>query len=107
MNSPSTQYVTPRRLGIYEPIHQMSTWVENFKSNGNPNTSAPIIVEVDTRLDNQVQIMTLILFYLEVEAMFLNWFIFFIQLSSQKILLMDRKDLSANTNKKQVNLLTR
>ncbi|KAH9718431.1 hypothetical protein WN944_023576 [Citrus x changshan-huyou] len=53
MNSPSTQYVTPRRLGIYEPIHQMSTWVENFKSNGNPNTSAPIIVEVDTRLDNQ------------------------------------------------------
>lgn len=53
MNSPSTQYVTPRRLGIYEPIHQMSTWGENFKNNGNPNTSAPIIVEVDTRLDNQ------------------------------------------------------
>ncbi|KAH9669801.1 transcription factor TGA1 [Citrus sinensis] len=52
----------------------MSTWVENFKSNGNPNTSAPIIVEVDTRLDNQVQ----------------------------RILLMDRKDLSASTNKKQI-----
>lgn len=50
----------------------MSTWVENFKSNGNPNPSAPIIVEVDTRLDNQVQIMTLILFDLEVEAMFPN-----------------------------------
>ncbi|KAJ0040349.1 hypothetical protein Pint_26720 [Pistacia integerrima] len=53
MNSPSTQFVTPSRLGIYEPIHQLGTWGEDFKSNGNPNTSTPIIVEVDTKLDTQ------------------------------------------------------
>ncbi|XP_031263561.1 transcription factor TGA1-like [Pistacia vera] len=53
MNSPSTQFVTPSRLAIYEPIHQLGTWGENFKSNGNPNTSTPMIVEVDTKLDTQ------------------------------------------------------
>ncbi|KAJ0039559.1 hypothetical protein Pint_26718 [Pistacia integerrima] len=53
MNSLSTQFATPSRLGIYEPIHQLGTWGENFKSNGNPNTSTPMIVEVDTKLDTQ------------------------------------------------------
>ncbi|XP_044470099.1 transcription factor TGA1-like [Mangifera indica] len=55
MNSSSTQFVTPSRFGIYEPIHQLGTWGENFKSNGNPNTSTPIIMEVDTKLDTQIQ----------------------------------------------------
>ncbi|KAK6258945.1 hypothetical protein SCA6_013419 [Theobroma cacao] len=53
MNSPSTQFVHSRRMGIYEPIHQIGMWGENFKSNGNPNTSASVIVEVDTKLENE------------------------------------------------------
>ncbi|TXG60533.1 hypothetical protein EZV62_015106 [Acer yangbiense] len=53
MNSPSTQFVTPRQMGIYEPIHQIGMWGENFRNNGNPNTSTSIIAEVDTKLDDQ------------------------------------------------------
>ncbi|XWS41503.1 hypothetical protein CRYUN_Cryun17cG0087300 [Craigia yunnanensis] len=53
MNSPSTQFVPSRRMGIYEPIHQIGMWGENFKSNGNPNTSASVIVEVDNKLENE------------------------------------------------------
>ncbi|XP_075654284.1 transcription factor TGA1-like isoform X1 [Castanea sativa] len=52
MNSTSAQFVTTRRIGVYEPIHQISTWGENFKSNGNLNTSSSLILE-DTKLDNQ------------------------------------------------------
>ncbi|KAK0606924.1 hypothetical protein LWI29_006355 [Acer saccharum] len=53
MNSPSTQFVTPRQMGIYEPIHQIGMWGENFRNNGNRNTSTSIIAEVDTKLDDQ------------------------------------------------------
>ncbi|CAB4283524.1 hypothetical protein PRUPE_6G177200 [Prunus persica] len=53
MNSPSTQFVTSRRMGAYEPIHQISMWEESFKSNGNFNASASMIVDADTKLDNQ------------------------------------------------------
>ncbi|KAK4585282.1 hypothetical protein RGQ29_022802 [Quercus rubra] len=52
MNSTSAQFVTTRRIGVYEPIHQISTWGENFKSHGNLNTSSSLILE-DTKLDNQ------------------------------------------------------
>ncbi|XP_022741548.1 transcription factor TGA1-like isoform X2 [Durio zibethinus] len=51
MNSPSTQFVPSRRMGIYEPIHQIGMWGENFKSNGNP--SASVIFEVDNKLENE------------------------------------------------------
>lgn len=69
MNSTSSQFVTSGRMGIYEPIHQIGMWGENFKNNGNPDTpasmiicghphtSASIIVPADTKLDNQVQIV--------------------------------------------------
>ncbi|KAK3211925.1 hypothetical protein Dsin_016631 [Dipteronia sinensis] len=53
MNSPSTQFVTPRQMSIYEPIHQIGMWGESFRNNGNPNTSTSIIAEVDTKLDDQ------------------------------------------------------
>ncbi|KAK7830699.1 transcription factor tga1, partial [Quercus suber] len=52
MNSTSAQFVTTRRIGVYEPIPQISTWGENFKSNGNLNSSSSLILE-DTKLDNQ------------------------------------------------------
>ncbi|KAH8502864.1 hypothetical protein H0E87_014243 [Populus deltoides] len=51
-------------MGIYDPMHQIGMWGENFKSNGNPNTStmfiagnpnasASMIIAPDTKLDNQ------------------------------------------------------
>lgn len=107
MNSPTTQFVTPRRLGIYEPIHQISPWGENFKSNGNPNASASMIVEVDAKLDDQVKILTIILLYLKVEKMFSSSNIFFIELPSRRILHMEHWELLTSMNKKQVNLLIR
>ncbi|XVF15106.1 hypothetical protein REPUB_Repub09cG0120700 [Reevesia pubescens] len=59
MNSPSTQFVPSRRMGIYEPIHQIGMWGENFTSNGNPNTSASVIVEVDNKLENMSETASL------------------------------------------------
>ncbi|XP_011021894.1 PREDICTED: transcription factor TGA1-like [Populus euphratica] len=62
MNSTSTQFVTSGRMGIYDPMHQIGMWGENFKSNrntstmfiaGNPNPSASIIIAPDTKLDDQ------------------------------------------------------
>ncbi|KAI9113839.1 hypothetical protein K1719_015090 [Acacia pycnantha] len=53
MNSTSTQFVSSRRMGLYDPIHQISTWEENFKSNCNLSASVPLIGEADVKLDNQ------------------------------------------------------
>ncbi|XP_038697236.1 transcription factor TGA1-like isoform X2 [Tripterygium wilfordii] len=53
MNSPSSQFVTSRGMGIYEPIHQIGMWGENFKSNGNPNIPTSMILAADTKLDSQ------------------------------------------------------
>lgn len=52
MNSTSTQFVPSRRMGIYEPIHQMTMWGD-FKGNSCLDASSPIILEVDPKLDNQ------------------------------------------------------
>ncbi|KAG8373321.1 hypothetical protein BUALT_Bualt11G0012000 [Buddleja alternifolia] len=52
MNSASTQFVPSRRMGIYEPIHQMSMWGD-LKGNNCLDTSPPLILEVDVKLDNQ------------------------------------------------------
>ena len=62
MNSPSTRFVPSRRMDIYEPIHQIGMWGENFKSNGNPNTSASVIVEVDNKIENKVQLLEILFF---------------------------------------------
>ncbi|XP_059642321.1 transcription factor TGA1-like [Cornus florida] len=53
MNSSSTQFDTSRRMVLYEPIHQISMWGENFRGNSCPDTSALAIPAVDTKLDNQ------------------------------------------------------
>lgn len=42
-------------MGAYEPIHQMSMWGDSFKSNSNLSAPAPIIVEADVKLNDQVQ----------------------------------------------------
>ncbi|XP_030463339.1 transcription factor TGA4-like [Syzygium oleosum] len=53
MNSTSTQFVSSRRMGMYDHIHQMGMWDENFKPNGNPIAPAGLIVPVHANLDNQ------------------------------------------------------
>ncbi|TKY47621.1 Transcription factor TGA1 [Spatholobus suberectus] len=53
MNSPSPQFVSSRRMGVYDPIHQISMWGEGFKSNGNLSASMPLIDEADMKLDSQ------------------------------------------------------
>ncbi|KAL1540830.1 guanine nucleotide-binding protein, alpha-1 subunit tga1 [Salvia divinorum] len=52
MNSTSTQFVPSRRMGIYEPIHQMGMWGD-FKGNNCLDASPPMILEVAPKLDNQ------------------------------------------------------
>ena len=61
MNSHSTQFVTSRRMSAYEPIHQMSMWGESFMDNGSLNASASLIMDADTKLDNQVKVLKLVL----------------------------------------------
>lgn len=52
MNSTSTHFVPSRRMGIYEPIHQMTMWGD-FKENNCEDASPPIILEIEGKLDNQ------------------------------------------------------
>ncbi|KAK7311160.1 hypothetical protein RJT34_09112 [Clitoria ternatea] len=49
MNSPSPQFVSSRRMSVYDPIHQIM-WGETFKSNGNLSASMPLIDEADMKL---------------------------------------------------------
>ncbi|XP_054820975.1 transcription factor TGA4 isoform X2 [Prosopis cineraria] len=53
MNSTSTQFVSTRRMGVYDPIHQISMWEENFKSNCSLSASMSLIGEADVKLDTQ------------------------------------------------------
>lgn len=54
MNSPSAQFVSSRRMSVYDPIHQIGMWGETFKSNGNLSASLPLIDEADLKFDSQV-----------------------------------------------------
>uniref|UniRef100_M4F9P6 DOG1 domain-containing protein n=1 Tax=Brassica campestris TaxID=3711 RepID=M4F9P6_BRACM len=57
MNSTSTHFVPPRRVNIYEPLHQFGMWGETFKSNignGNINTPSHIIIPNNQKLDNNM-----------------------------------------------------
>ncbi|KAL3728792.1 hypothetical protein ACJRO7_033382 [Eucalyptus globulus] len=53
MNSTTTQFVSARRMGMYDPIHQIGMWDENFKQNGNPNAPPALIIPMHANLDNQ------------------------------------------------------
>ncbi|PIA47973.1 hypothetical protein AQUCO_01400518v1 [Aquilegia coerulea] len=53
MSSPSTQFATARRMGIYDPIHQVSMWGESFKADTSPNTGVSSLVEMDPKYDNK------------------------------------------------------
>ncbi|KAG5529377.1 hypothetical protein RHGRI_029929 [Rhododendron griersonianum] len=51
MNSPTAQFVTLRRMGVYEPVHQMGMWGD-FRG-GYPNTSGSMIEDVSAKMNNQ------------------------------------------------------
>ncbi|XP_072997407.1 transcription factor TGAL6 isoform X1 [Typha latifolia] len=55
MTSTSPQFPTYRRMGIYEPNHQIGMWHDSFKTDSSQNTSASTVVEVDTKIDNRLE----------------------------------------------------
>ena len=57
MSSPSTQFATSTRMGIYEPYHQISMWEDSFKIDITPNTGLSTVVQLDSKLDNNVKII--------------------------------------------------
>ncbi|XP_047325716.1 transcription factor TGA1-like isoform X2 [Impatiens glandulifera] len=52
MDSPTSQFVSARSMGIFEPINQMSLWGD-FSGDGFPNTAMAEIMEANMKLDNQ------------------------------------------------------
>ncbi|KAK7318553.1 hypothetical protein RJT34_03256 [Clitoria ternatea] len=60
MDSPSSQFVSSRRMSVYDPIHQITMWDGNFRSNGgNLIASTSLVEEVDMKLlDDQVQVLS-------------------------------------------------
>ncbi|KAK9270588.1 hypothetical protein L1049_026169 [Liquidambar formosana] len=55
MRSPSTQFTTSRRMGIYEPHHQISMWGDTFKGDTSPNTGASTIEQLDAKVNNKAE----------------------------------------------------
>lgn len=54
MASPSTQFATTRRMGIYDPLHQISTWEDILGADSSVNiTGTCTILQADTRLFNK------------------------------------------------------
>ena len=64
MNSPTAQFLVSRRMNIYEPLHQISSWVDSFRDDGFPNVSPSTVVEVNERLDTLVHLINIMLFVL-------------------------------------------
>lgn len=46
--SSSSQFVSSRNIGVYDPIHQFTIWEEHFKSNGDTS-----VYEPEMKLNNQ------------------------------------------------------
>ncbi|KAI3680273.1 hypothetical protein L2E82_50498 [Cichorium intybus] len=56
MASTSTQFATSRRMGIYDPLQQISMWDDAFGPNISPNTSPGIMMpQIDARLANKTE----------------------------------------------------
>ncbi|WOG98562.1 hypothetical protein DCAR_0417906 [Daucus carota subsp. sativus] len=54
MASPSTQFATTRRMGMYDPLHHISTWEDILGAESSVNiTSSCTILQADTRLLNK------------------------------------------------------
>lgn len=51
----STQFAPSRRMGIYDPVNQMSMWEDAFRSHMSPNAGACIVSKADARLNDKVK----------------------------------------------------
>jgi len=58
MSFTSTQLVTSRRMGIYDPFQQISVWEDTFKGDSSPNKGVSTILQVDARLDNKSEFIS-------------------------------------------------
>ncbi|XP_038714831.1 transcription factor TGA3-like isoform X3 [Tripterygium wilfordii] len=56
MSSPSTQFAALRGMSMYEPFHRITMWEDTFKDDIISNTGPSTILQVETRLDNMVNI---------------------------------------------------
>lgn len=87
----------------------MNMWAD-IKSNGFLNTSTSMLVEVDTKLDNQVCLQFLhvkLHIYHALVCPFAKKIFAYNILSSQKILHMKHLDIPASMTRKQINQLIR
>lgn len=55
MDSSSSQFVSSRNIGVYDPMHQFSIWEEHFKTNGDLSASMSLIEEANMKINNQVE----------------------------------------------------
>ncbi|KAF3679441.1 Transcription factor TGA7 [Capsicum annuum] len=53
MTSPTTQFAPTRRMGIYEPFHQMSVWEDAFRGDIVPSVDASMISQPNDRPDDK------------------------------------------------------
>lgn len=54
MTTPTTQFAPSSRLGLYEPMHQMSMWEDAFDGNISPEAGVCMINEADAKIDDKV-----------------------------------------------------
>lgn len=53
MSSSSTQLVLAKRMGIYDPFHQVSMWGDTFKIDGSLNSIAPPMLMMKPSMQNK------------------------------------------------------
>ncbi|XP_047315923.1 transcription factor TGA1-like isoform X2 [Impatiens glandulifera] len=58
MNSPTSQFVTSRSMGMFEPLHQMNMWGD-FRGNGYTNTSITEVMDFNIKHDTQSEEVSL------------------------------------------------
>ncbi|XP_074295452.1 transcription factor TGA4-like [Silene latifolia] len=59
MNTPSTQFVVSRRMNIYEPLHQISSWADTFRDDGCLNVSPSTLLEVEDNMNSSSEDVSL------------------------------------------------
>ncbi|KAK6115455.1 hypothetical protein DH2020_007724 [Rehmannia glutinosa] len=55
MTTPTTQFAPSSRMGLYEPLHQLSMWDDTFDGNISPGTGVCIITDEETKLDDKTE----------------------------------------------------
>ncbi|KAK4483962.1 hypothetical protein RD792_011173 [Penstemon davidsonii] len=55
MTTPTSQFVPSGRMGLYEPLHQISMWDDTFEGNTSPGTDVCLIEESETKIDDKAE----------------------------------------------------